>query len=262
MNIWEPVKIDSDKTFYSQIGPLDLWLKRFQDELHIAASRLAEDQVREEVAELAPMNESEPEKLDWGRWIIGKKDTVRLVPVMPDRPIVVRPELPVNIPKNHEALFFVSVPFWVRICAGKSEPLELCEEPTIILSNIWYGDTMSGELCYSLKTRARREITDSQSQPYRAICPVKIKNSASTQLEVHRFCVDVGHLNIYDGSKQPWANTVEITSRGEGHASDINYSQKPPAFEGVGRILNQARKPVKKTLLKKSIVSFKSLSGM
>lgn len=262
MNIWKSVSIDAEKIFHSQIGPLDLWLKRFEDELQIAANRQDEERRRDDVVAFAAMDEAEPEDLEWGRWVIGDRNMVQMLPVMPDRPLVVRPELPVNIPKGHQALFFVSIPVWVRVCAGKTDQLDLCEEPTVILSNIWYGDTMSGQLCYSLKTRARRKIKDTQIQPWRAICPVKIKNSATTQLEVERFCIDADHLSIYDGDKQPWANTVEISFRGAGHAIEINYSSKAPDFQGVGQLLSKARRPAKKTLLRKSLVSFKSLSGM
>ena len=121
---------------------------------------------------------------------------------------------------------------------------------------------MSGELCYSLKTRARRKIDGTEIQSWRAICPVKIKNSATTQLEVQRICVDSSYLNIYECSKQPWADTVEIIFRGDEDASETNYSAKAPEFEGVGRILSKARKPFRQTLLHKGIVSFKSFSGM
>lgn len=257
MNIWQPVSIEADKLYRAQIGPLKLWLKRFEDELYIATQTNHEDSPVEVAFGLEPTKESQPENLQWARWIIGKETLIRLLPVMPDRPIVVRPEMPVNIPKSHEAVFFVSIPVWVRICAGQAEALHLCEVPTEVLSNIWYGDPMTGQLCYSLKSRARRQITDSKPLPARAICPVKVKNSASTQLDVHRFCVDLDYLNIYDGQNQTWANGVEIIFRGEEHPSDIQYSSKSPNFEGVGRLLSKARKQAKKGILQKSMVGFK-----
>jgi hypothetical protein len=256
MGIWEPVKIDNGKVYHCQLGPLGLWIKRHEDELHIAAKQDSDGQ---EVIALASINQAEPAGLDWGRWIAGQRDIVQLYPVMPNRPLMVRPETYVNIPKDHEALFFVSIPVWVRICAGKDESLCLCEKPTVILSNIWHGDNLAGELCYSLKTRARRKIDETgQPQPWRVICPVKIKNASTSQLEVQRICIDPSFLNVYQGSNQPWTDTVELTFKGD--SSDVNYAANQ--YQGIGQLLSKARRPFKNDFLHKGLMNFKAFSGI
>jgi hypothetical protein len=180
---------------------------------------------------------------------------------MPDRPVVVRTEMPLKLPIGQKALFFVSIPIWVRIEVGDAGQVGLCEEPTVVRSNIWFGDTMAGELCYSLLSRARRRIEEFDIRPHRVICPVAISNNSATMLELERFCVHVQHLTVYQGTSQLWTNQVHITFRGESAYSKVDYSQQKPEFDAVQGILSEARVPFKKTLLKKSLSGFKMLGG-
>jgi hypothetical protein len=169
--------------------------------------------------------------------------------------------VPVKIPSGREALFFVGVPLWVRITAGDADTVHLSEEPSVKLSNIWFGDPMSGDLCYSLRTRARRSISDSQVEPHRAVCPVTIRNAAPVQVDVERFCVHVAHLSIYAGKSRLWTGGVQITFKGEDETSQVEYSGKPPTYEGVDRVLSEPRVPVKKRLLKRSLGSIGLFGG-
>jgi len=262
MDTWKPQKIQSNQCLHGQIGPLRLWLKQADDELHIAVERVPDTESKLETKVFEPMKGSEPKGLDWGRWVVGTNaDTIKLIPLTPDRPVVVRPEVPLKIPTNHEALFFVSFPIWVRIVAGKSSQLNLYEVPSVLLSNIWFGDPMSGELCYSLRSRARRKINNSEPSPHRAICPVRIRNLSTKQLDIERFCVHVEHLKIYNGSDKLWTNEINITFKGENEVSQVQYAQSPPTFEPVRNVISEARIPLKKPLLKKSLSDFKLFSG-
>jgi len=262
MDVWKSQKIVSDQCMQGQIGPLRLWLKQADDELRIAVERIEDIKDILETRVFEPVKGSEPEDLDWGRWVVGTNaDTIKLMPLTPDRPLVVRPEVPLKIPTNHEALFFVSFPIWVRIVTDKPRQLNLCEVPSVVLSNIWFGDPMSGELCYSLRSRARRKINNSEPSPHRAICPVRIRNSSMRQLDVERFCVHVEHLKIYDGIEKLWTNEISITFKGESEVSQVQYAQSPPSFEPVKNVVSEARIPLKKPLLKKSLSKFKLFSG-
>lgn len=263
LDIWNRSKIGTGEVLRTRIGPLVLWFRKIEDELHIAFERLPDPDTIVDATGPAAVSGVESEGLDWGRWIVGDEtNTVQVLPIMPDRPVVVHPELPVKIPTNHQALFFVSIPVWVRVLIGEKKPIELCEVPVLILSNTWFGDTMSGELCYSLRSRARRQIKDSQTNPSRAICPVKIRNTSPRQLDIERLCVHVEHLKTYSGDKNLWTNEVAITFRGDDQVGKIDYSRERPAFEPIGELLSEARAPVKETILKRSIGSFKLFSGM
>ena len=265
MDIWAVKReLDADRLYRVQIGPLVLWFRRGHDEIHIATERLSTELADEsETTSFTCIHESEPLNLEWHRWVVGELcRQIMVLPVMPDRPVVVRPELPVKIPKDQEALFFVSIPVWARIVAKKQEHTILCEEPSVIRSNIWFGDLMSGELCYSLRSRARRRMVDIEAEPHRVACPVRIRNTTGSQFDVERFCVHIEHLNIYKGSTRLWTNEVLISFQGEDTASRIEYAQTPPDYETIEGILSEARTQLRKTLLKRSLGTFKSLTGI
>ncbi len=263
MDLWAAKKhLDSGRLYRAQIGPLVLWFRREHDEIHMAAERLTAEPVEDETTSFSCMNGPEQANLDWGRWVVGEScDQVLIFPVMPDWPVVVRPDVPVKIPKGQEALFFVSIPAWAKIVVEKPETIVLCEEPSVIRSNIWFGDFMTGELCYSLRSRARRKIADIEAKPHRVVCPVRIRNTTGLQFDVERFCVHVEYLNIFRGMTRLWTNEVLISFQGEDAASKIEYARKPPEYETVEGTISEARVPLKTTLLKKSLGTFRQLTG-
>jgi hypothetical protein len=242
------------------LGPLSLWLKKIDDELHIATDR-ASDAGTTGSHGFAERSEPAPESLDWGRWVIGKDESsVQLLPIMPDRGVVVRTESPVKVPPSREAVFFVSIPIWIKVGADGSKPYDLWEVPTVIRSNTWFGDTLSGELCYSLVSRARRQVEDADHPMHKAVCPVKIHNESGHMLHVDRFCVHVEHLSVYGGARQLWTNEVRICFQGEDQISRVDYARQKPNLESQVKLLSPPRVPFKETLLKRSLGSFARLT--
>jgi len=262
MEVWKSKQIEPGQSLETRIGPLLIRIRKSGDEIHIAAenSKASADSVKAEG--FREVSEQEVVGLDWDRWVCGDEyNKVRLAPVMPNRPVVVRPELDVNIPSGRNALFFVGVPIWVSITAGNGEEVKLCEEPSVDLSNIWFGDPMSGELGYSLRSRARREIADIQIEPHRALCPVTIHNISTEQVKIERFCVHVEHLGVYAGKSRLWTNGVKISFKGEAEVSQVEYSEQSPEYEEVGNILSHPRVPIRTTLLKRSLGGFGLFAG-
>jgi len=260
MDIWKKQTIEAGRTYSSQLGPLSLWLKKVDDELHIATDR-ASDAGTTGSHGLAQRSEPAPESLDWGRWVIGRDESsVQLLPVMPDRGVVVRPESPVKIPPSMEAVFFVSIPIWIKVYAGGSRLSELWEVPSVIRSNTWFGDALSGELCYSLVSRARRQVEDTDHPLNKAVCPVKIRNESDHMLSVDRFCVHVEHLSVYGGMRLLWTNHVTIRFQGEDQISRVDYARQKPDLDSQVKLLTPPRVPQKETLLKRSLGSFARLT--
>jgi hypothetical protein len=181
---------------------------------------------------------------------------------MPDRAVVVRPEQPISVPSGAQARFFVSIPIWLRISTGSGKATRLCDLPTAVLSNIWFGDPMSGELCYSLKTRARRTFDAADTRPNCAVCPILIENAASEQLPLERVCVRTEHLAVYPGESELWTNAVTVKFRGADQTSDLNYEQSPPQWEPVGTPLCGPREPFSRGKLKRTFSSIKVFSGV
>lgn len=262
MDVWKPFGIEPDQCVETQIGPLKIWLRRVDDETHVAVGRDASPDGTFLVNAPEPVKDTVSGGLDWSRWVCGTDwKTVKLIPKTPDRPVVVRPEVPVNLPPKQKAIFFVRVPCWVAVTVGEPDPRLLCEEPSLVLSNTWFGDPTSGDLCYSMRTRARRHNVDTQIEPHRIVCPVTISNVAKKGVDITRLCVHVEHLNIYLGETRLWTNGVSITFKGENEVSQVAYSRDVPEYEPAAEMLSKARKPLKKPLLKRSLGDFNWLGG-
>ena len=260
--LYNQYKVEPEQYVSAQIGPFDLWVRHTGDEFHVAVKRDPNSESVIETSPPKPVEGTQDACLSWSRWVGGQHfDTMQLLPVMPNRPVVVRPATPVSIPTSKEALFFVAVPIWVEISVFGPTKVILLQTPSVVLSNTWFGDPMTGELCYSMRTRARRKVDDSPVRPHRALCPVLIRNTTTKQLDVERFCVHIQNLTVYAGENQLWTNEVHISFRGENETSQVKYVESAPEYEQIDRILTNPRNQQKKTLLQRSFSSFRMFGG-
>lgn len=192
----------------------------------------------------APNSEVEP---SWKRWPAGDDWTeARLAPIMPDRPVVARPESPLQLAPGCEAVFYVSIPVWVRLSVGRDDgDVVLLEAPTVVLSNIWFGEPTEGELCYSLKTRMRRtDTTDSSENPHRALCKVRMINGMTDPVDFQRLCLQVKHLSVYRSPSHLWTDSVNVTyERKRDQVVRVAFVGKPDEIAGDASCLSKARTP-------------------
>ena len=263
--VWEPRELRGDIWYHSRVGPLDLWVKRFPGDWYVAYERQqTRERVRQQPAPLHPAQTmARVDALTWNRWVAGEdSNRIQLVPAMPDRSLVIRPRYPLNVPRDKEVLFFVNIPVWVRVLVGLPDPTRLCELPTVVLSNTWFGDPITGELCYSLKTKAPRHLNMVEKHAYMAVCPVLIRNLAATDLDFQRICIRVEHLNVYRGETRLWTNQVEVQFHGEDQTSQIFTGRRAPDFDEAAERVCEAREPADRSLLKKSFFFLKSLTGI
>jgi hypothetical protein len=262
LKLWEPVFLERDIEYCWQIGPLSFWMRHSEDEWLVASESQSTDADSKEVA--AAMKQNKPEGLEWTRFIfIEESGSVQLVPALQDKAIVVGSEMEVKILPGNRALFFVSIPVWIRILVGgKKKGSTLIEIPTVNLSNTWFGDPMTGELGYSLTTRAQRTINANAVSQYRAVCPVVMKNSSSSVLDFQKLCIHVENLRVYKGKQRLWTNEVRITYAGESQPSRIDISDKKPTIEEECTLLCGERIPFNKSILKKSVSIFKYFSSL
>jgi hypothetical protein len=139
----------------------------------------------------------------------------------------------------------------VHIGAGKGA--ELSEIPTQILSNTWFGDPTTGELCYSLQSRGGRDIGHIPPSPHKAICPVLLVNSSAGKLDFQKLNIHVEHLKVFAGKIRLWTNEVSIRFFGEDQPGQVDFSSKAPQFEKPLTLLTEERVSVSQSILEKSI---------
>lgn len=248
VNLWNAYNIKENVCYYWKIGLCKIWIQNIADEWLVAIERISE----EEDTIIAQHGEK-PENLTWNRYIYKSElNIIRFVPCLPDRPIVVDPELPIRILPDNSALFFVSIPSWIRIFTGTQGKIMLLEVPAEVLSNTWFGDPMEGELCYSFKTLARRSLKDINPRPHRIYCPVNVYNGATVPLEFQKLCIHVENLRVYKGKELLLTNEIDIIFLGDDQPSQIKLSGRKPSIDKDCKLICEARMPSKGSLLKRS----------
>lgn len=208
---------------------------------------------------VASRNEDEPlpEKPSWKRWAFREEDAcVWCRPAMPDKPVVVRPEAPLSIPRGNEVMFFVSIPVSLQFLIGPNAEVLIHEEPTVVLSKTWAGEPTSGELAYALRTSASRNLEGIKKGDHRVVCPLLIRNRSEEQLNFQKLALRTMHANIHLGSTRLWCEQIEINYLGKAHFSEIVFGKTAPPHEPVLGLLAGAREPIHRNLLRKSFESF------
>jgi len=260
-DLWKEQEIDPKNALKYELGPVVIWTCFSEHDWYVAHEWVDDEAVAYGISQI-PLRDT-PDDLDWRRWTAAKESlTVRVTPQMPDRPLVVKPASEIKIPAGNRALFFVSVPLWFRVSVGHPEPVQLTEIPSVVLSNSWFGDVTSGELCYSLRTKATREVNRSEIVLHRATCPMHIHNNSAKELDFQRLCVHAEYLRLYAGVDRLYTNHVKVTFRGEEHLSQIELSKDAPDIEPNCRLVQAARTQADQSLMRKTFLALRSLTGV
>ncbi len=261
MRLWDEVQIEQGNIVNWKLGSLSLWIEHRNKEYLISHVYTEEEAKVASVTQVSTQRDL-PEDLSWNRYIVQDPSArFQLVPSLPDRAVVVSPEFPIKLAPKSGAVFYMSIPLWVQIMLGTKKKILLMEIPSQILSNTWFGDSMTGELCYALTTRARRGVEETAEMKHRIICPVHVRNSGTDPLDFQKLCVHVEHLKIYGGTRYLWSNEVFITYMGEEQPSEVRYEEKMPKFEEECVVLSLEREPAQKNIIVRSFSFFKSVTS-
>jgi hypothetical protein len=239
--LWKPHSIKQDESLEIELGALRAWIHRGKRDWHIAHEIGSED---DNGFHLSVTNGLFDPDRDWRRWILDEKiDQLQLKPLLPDRPLIVRPEMPMCLMPRETALLFLGIPVWLGITFGTKRE-QAVEIPTAVLSNSWFGSFTEGELCYAIKTRARQHQEDLLPNGSRVVFPLEVRNASNEKLKFERLCIRPQNLNIYQGSTRLWTNKGRASYRGEENWSRIVYASRPPEYDQAARLLGKAREPV------------------
>ncbi len=251
--IWGEHEIPIEQIDSFTLGDLHFWCKRTKNEIQIAYLRNIS---------MKDLPEP-PENATWSRWALKKEHpSVRITPLFPDRPIVVKPESPFKVNLGVQARIYTRVPIWIKFELVNRESTKLLEIPTVVLSNTWFGSFMEGELCYWISSGARREIEPDPNRSYLAICPIQLINKSEDDLLVEKICIRVSNLSLFYDGQQLWSDETKVIYKGVEGTSQIEFSGKPPAEAPSVELIASPRYPVKKSLMAHTFASLKDLPGM
>lgn len=222
--VWGECPLDDGETRSFLCGNIVVDCKRSGTEV-ILASR--------NKSELEAATDCDGNNPQWTRWAVcNEVKEVRFVPRFPDLPLLVEPEAPFRVTPGAEARVFLSIPVSVVVFVRDPKEQELTVFPTETLSHTWFGETDSGELCYSLPSKALRKPLDHPSDAS-VQAPVIIRNESNEILEVKRICLRLNGLAIHRKDEKLWTNETLVRYQGGPSVSRIEVQSGPPP-EAVG----------------------------
>lgn len=241
-NIWGDRTLEEGTMEFVSIGNLHLWILFKDADLWIGYQYGTAEKGD------TPENQDPPEDLDWSRWAMdGDLRKIQLLPVFPDKPLVVKSEYPLKISSGTKIQVFARIPIWIRVSVTHKD-YKLVELPIIKLSRTWFGTPLEGELCYHATTKARRSLSKVDSIPYMVNCPIEISNKSHEDLNFENFCYRVERLKIFLANNQLWADETQVVYHGESLNSDIIMTGKLPEGIKKEQLLTKPRKEVHKSL--------------
>ena len=253
--LWDPQGIPENKTLVYRLGPLSVGLDYCDKELRLWS---AWDRDETNECGVAIKDRILPGTAAIERFALpDESPTIRSIPVLPDRSVVVRPENVISVLPGQIASFFVSLPVWVRIELAQSEPITLKELPSEIRSNTWLGTTYSGELCYLEKSTARRTLVGRARRDWRVTCPISIHNRNRVPLKITHICIHVRHLGVFQGQEHLWTQPVTIVHDDDTERLEVTYGRSAPDQESIIKTLSDPRVPVRKSFMEWGLSSLR-----
>jgi len=238
-SLWGRHECVAGQIYACSMAQLRLWLMRNSQGWLVASRHIRATQFEP----LHPVEE-EPEQLDWQRFVTPSvTSALRVVPVLPDRPVVSRPEARIEIAPRHTGRFLVTIPVWLRVQLDMAHPVTLCEFPTQVLSKTWFGHpSEEGEIGYALTTRARQELSELTDVEGRAICPVLLENSTHEELTFAQLLLSVQHMSVYQtGDGKLWTNECRLGYTGSIFPASLTFGRTAPEQAKDSRMVSGPR---------------------
>ena len=195
-----------------------------------------------------PLRETDAaaESFEWHRFVTPSACDLRLVPVLPDRPVMTKPEAHIEIAAHQKGLFFVTIPVWVRVealGAGPRGAMTLSEHPTRVLSKTWFGHPAEdGEIGYALATRARQSLDELTDVEGRAICPALVDNATDAPLAFTQLQLRVRNMSVYGTEEgRLWTNECRLVCSGSLASAAITFGNTAPEQARGARLVSGPR---------------------
>ncbi len=253
-SLWAQQECLEGRVYACSVGQVRIWLMRNSQGWQVASRHEAGTEFV--VLHEAPSAAEPPE---WQRFVTPSSDSkLRLIPVLPDRPVMSHPEARIEIAPRHKGLFFVTIPVWVRLAVvgadGRKE-VPICEVPTRVLSKTWFGHPAEeGEIGYALATRARQSLSELTDVAGRAICPVLVENGTPEKLAFSQFQLSVRHMSVYETDDgKLWTNECKLGYAGGLLSAALTFGRGAPEQAQRARLVSGPREAPTSGLTARSI---------
>ncbi len=257
--VWDPIVVGQRQCVQWRFPRKNIYVERLDNEWHVLALPANEPESLESCALIDRIDK--PASDAWRHYLLLNAERLQPLPVLPDRPLVVRPDRPLTILAWQSALFYLEIPLWFRLNAAGERPARIFEEALTVLTPTWFGDPVTGELCYTLATRLHQSLDSVSPSAHRAVCPVSIANDSDTDLPFEKICLHIENLSVFIAVRQLWTNRLNVVFRGPEQATQINIAHGPPDAGGDIRLASSARQPTEGWSFRRTFGIFKDIAG-
>lgn len=210
------------------IGPLRMTLQRCTNEWRVCHERVGRSDHAFEVGASAPAVGSGE---NVARFLTRElANTVRVLPALADRAVIVRPDTALYILPRQELTLYLASPLW--LCLELGVPAStVWDHPIELPSEIWFGRaTREGELGYASRSHASAALHDVVPLPHRATTPVLLRNRSSALLTIDRINLPVAVLSLYAApGGQLWTQGVTMELQEDQRTVALHLDRHAPA---------------------------------
>ncbi len=257
--VWDGISVGQRQCLQWRFPRRNIYVERLDNEWHVLSLPANEPEILESCALID--RSDKPDSAAWRHFLLRDADELQAVPVLPDRPLVVRPDRPLTILAGQSALFHLEIPLWFRLNAMGDRPARIFEEALAILTPTWFGDPVNGELCYTLATRLHQNLDSIEASGHRAVCPLSISNDSDSDLPFTKICLHVENLSVFRAPSQLWTNRLNVLFRGAEQATQIHIAQGPPEAGADVGLASSARLPTEGWSFRRTFSIFKDIAG-
>lgn len=240
---WGDYELGVDESAQWRIGPLQLYIERRRAEWLI--HQLSSDDARDVLCEVEVPTESKiPPQVTSRRFVQrATGGRITLSGRLADRPVVIKPAVPLSVPGGEDVTLYVGSPVWVQIAVG-DPPVHLLEIPSHRASDTWAGpNTREGLACYGSRTLAQVDFADCTIRPHRAITEVQVRNHAADTLVIEQIQLPAPLLALYGGEGGVlWTQSVTLTRDNRENAARLTIGDAAPAIDGALKLIGEPRK--------------------
>jgi hypothetical protein len=245
---WGDLEPAEGEINYLKIGPSEFWLTRYPQEWRVAhwqsidfASSdlmLLKDVSAEGIHPEATVNQFS---------FRTAPKTISFVPLLANRPIVVKPEHPFSIQQGEEVTLYVTTAAWLSL---KFATTKLQDYPLFRPSDTWFGSsTIEGELCYASRIKGRLRLEDVTPLPHRAITPLRIENKAKEALMLDKVKLPIMYLALYEANSSLWTQSVTLIKEESGDLAALRLGRAAPREVRNAKRLAEPRQKASKNLV-------------
>ena len=258
----ESISVPEDTLLFWRFGTTGLYIRKSGEVCNILTEQDPGGKPAWQFAKpISKGREKSPEG-KWESYFVGSMETIKIVPIVPDRPLVLKPSNAVKLLPGRAVTFYFGIPLWIRVITERGNvSTTIRDVPLNTFSQIWFGDPLGGELCYSLDISLFTQSEQIDLTPCTSLCKVRIKNGSASLLDLQKICLHTEYYTIFERKGVLWTDELIYQFRGEEQSSQINYTRKPPKESGGAKLLTAPRVLPTQNIIKRSFGLLKDFAG-